>query len=50
MDKLFFILLGIWAVLFGIAHLTNIAIAFSEPAAAIAALALGVICIVRAAR
>jgi hypothetical protein len=50
MDKLFFILLGVWALMFGIFHVTNIRIEWGNPAMGVCALALGVVCIVRAVR
>ena len=47
MDKLVLILLGVFLVLFGIAHATNLQIVWMEPITAIAALAAGIICLIR---
>ena len=50
MDKLTLILLGIFLLLYGIAHATNVQIVWMEPITAIAALAAGVVCLIRALR
>jgi hypothetical protein len=50
MDKLVLILLGIFLLLWGIAHATNIQIVWMEPVTAIAALCAGVVCLIRALR
>ena len=47
-DKLLLILLGIWALLFGIAAVTTIEIVWMKPITGIAALFLGVVCLIRA--
>lgn len=50
MDKLFFVLLGVWAILTGIALVTNIAIVWMSPVTGLAALTLGIVCLSRAFR
>lgn len=50
LDKLILVLLGLWALLFGLFSVTNIEIVWSRPIMGIAALALGVVCIFRAVR
>ena len=50
MDKLFFILLGLWSLLTGILLVTNIEVVWNKPILGIAALALGVVCCFRAAK
>lgn len=50
MDKLVLILLGIFLVLFGIAHVTNIEIVWMGPIMGLAALVAGAICLFRAFR
>jgi hypothetical protein len=50
MDKLVLILLGIFLLLFGIAHVTNIQIVWMNPLMGLAALAAGVICLIKALR
>ncbi len=49
-DKLLLILLGIFLLLFGIAHATNLQIVWMEPITAIAALCAGVVCLIKAIR
>lgn len=48
MDKLVLILLGIFLVLYGVAHVTNIQILWMGPLTGLAALACGVVCLIRA--
>lgn len=50
MDKLILILLGIWAVLWGVFAVTNLRVEWSGPLMGFAALALGIVCLVRALR
>jgi uncharacterized membrane protein HdeD (DUF308 family) len=50
MDRLFFVLLGIWALLTGVFLVTNIRIEFMPVLMGLAALAVGVLCLVRAAK
>lgn len=50
MDKLVLLCLAVWALLFGIAHVTNIQIVWMTPIMGIAALVLGVVCLIRAFR
>lgn len=50
MDKLVLILLGIFLLLFGIAHVTNITIVWMGPIMGLSALAAGVVCLVKALR
>lgn len=50
MDKLVLILLAIWALLFGIVHVTNIQVQYGQVIMGLAALALGVVCIIKAFR
>ncbi len=47
MDRLILILLGIWALLTGLALVTNISIVWMSPVTGIAALVLGVVCLFR---
>ena len=46
-DRIVLILLGIWALLFGVASVTNVEVVWMHPVTGIAALALGVVCIIR---
>ena len=48
MDKTFFVLLGAFSLVYGIQHATNLHIVWMEPAGAICALVLGVVCLIRA--
>ena len=50
MDKLILILLGIFTLLFGIFAVTNIQVVWQKPIEGMAALACGVVCLVRAAK
>jgi hypothetical protein len=50
MDRLFFILLGICAVLTGLLLVTNIRVEYGPTICGVAALALGVVCCARAAK
>ena len=50
MDKLVLILLGIWAILTGVFAVTNLEVVWSRPVMGFAALALGVVCLIRALR
>lgn len=50
MDKIVLILLAVWALLFGIIHVSNVEIVWSSPLMGLAALALGVVCLIRAFR
>lgn len=50
MDKLVLILLGVFLCLFGLFAVTNIEIVWGRPIEGIAALAAGIVCIVRAVR
>jgi len=47
-DRLILILLGIWALIFGIFTVTNIKVEWSNPIMGFAALALGIVCLIRA--
>ena len=47
-DKLTLALLAVWAVLFGLFSVTNIQVELGRPLMGFAALALGVVCAVRA--
>ncbi len=49
-DKLVLLLLAVWALLFGIFAVTNLRVVWSEPIMGFAALALGIVCLVRALR
>ncbi len=49
-DKLVLICLAIWALLFGILHVTNISIVWADPVMGFAALILGIVCLIRALR
>jgi uncharacterized membrane protein YhaH (DUF805 family) len=42
--------LAIWALLFGIAKVTNIQIVWMDPVMGLAALVLGIVCLIRALR
>jgi membrane associated rhomboid family serine protease len=48
LDKLVLILLGIWALVTGIFAVTNLRVEWSGPIAGFCALALGVVCLIRA--
>ncbi len=50
MDKLLFILLGIFLVLFGILAVTNLQVEWSKSIMGFSALAAGVVCLFRALR
>lgn len=50
MDKLFYGCLGVWAILTGIALVTNLEVVWMGPLTGLAALVLGVVCLVRAFR
>lgn len=50
MDRLVLILLAVWALLFGLLTVTNITVDFMRPVMGLAALALGIVCLVRACR
>ena len=49
-DKLLYILIGVFFLLFGLLHATNIEVAWGEPLMGFCALAAGVVCIIRAVR
>ena len=49
-DRLILILLGVWAAITGIFAVTNVKVVWSEPLAGFAALALGLVCLVRACK
>lgn len=49
-DKLFLILLGVFLLLFGVFAVTNLEVAWGEPLMGFAALAAGVVALVRALR
>ncbi len=49
-DKLLLILLGIFLLLYGIFAVTNIRVEWSGPIMGFAALAAGIVCLVRALR
>lgn len=48
LDRIVLICLAVWALLFGLVHVTNIQVAWSEPLMGFAALVLGIICLIRA--
>jgi uncharacterized membrane protein len=48
MDKWILVLLGIWAIITGIFAVTNIQVVWSQPIMGFSALALGVVCLIRA--
>ncbi len=50
MDKFVLVFLGIFLLLYGIAHATNVQIVWAEPICAISALVAGAICLIRAFR
>jgi hypothetical protein len=50
MDKLVLILLGVFLLLFGIAHATNVEIVWMDPICALSALVAGAVCLFRALR
>jgi hypothetical protein len=47
MDRLFYILLGIFLLLYGVVHVTNLQMVWTEPLCSIAALVAGVICLLQ---
>jgi hypothetical protein len=50
LDKLVLILLGVFFLLFGLFAVTNIEVVWGKPIMGLAALAAGVVCLVRALR
>lgn len=48
LDKAVLILLALWALLFGIFAVTNIQVEWGKPIMGFSALALGVVCLIRA--
>ena len=46
-DRLILVCLAIWALLFGLFSVTNIEVVWGRPIMGIAALVLGVVCLVR---
>ena len=50
MDKLVLILLGVFLLLFGIFAVTNIEVVWGKPLMGFAALAAGIVCLIRALR
>lgn len=50
MDRTVLVCLGIWAGLFGIFKVTNLQVVWGDPVMGFAALALGIVCALRAAR
>lgn len=50
LDKLILILLDIFALLFGVFTVTNIAVEFGKVIMGLCALALGIVCLIRALR
>lgn len=49
-ERVLYILLGVFLLLFGLFSVTNIDIAWGKPLMGFAALAAGIVCIVRACR
>jgi len=47
-DKLTLICLAVWSLLFGLFSVTNIEIVWGKPVMGIAALVLGIVCLIRA--
>jgi len=47
-DRIVLICLAIWALLFGLLHVTNIKIDWMVPIMGFAALVLGIVCLIRA--
>lgn len=50
MDKTVLVLLGIFAILFGIFKVTNLQVVWADPIMGFSALALGIVCLIRAFR
>ena len=50
MDRLILILLGVFLLLFGAGAVTNVVIVWMGPVTGLAALACGVVCLIRALR
>lgn len=48
LDKLVLILLGVWALIFGIIYVTDLKISFGPVIMGFAALACGIVCLFRA--
>lgn len=46
-DKVILICLAIWALLFGLFSVTNVKVTWGEPLMGLAALVLGIICLIR---
>ena len=47
-DRLLFVLLGLFLLVYGLQHATNVEIVWMGPVGAICALAAGVVCLLRA--
>lgn len=50
MDKIVLILLGVFLLLFGVFSVTNIEVVWGKPLMGFAALAAGIVCLIRALR
>ena len=50
MDKIVLILLGVFLLLFGVFSVTNIEVVWGKPLMGFAALAAGIVCLIRAQR
>lgn len=50
MDRLVLICLAVWSLLFGLLTVTNIQVEFMRPVMGLAALVLGVVCLIKAVR
>ena len=48
LDKIFFVLLGVFLLLFGIFSVTNLQVEWGKPIMGFSALVAGIVCIVRA--
>lgn len=48
LDRLILICLAVWALLFGLSAVTNIDVVWGRPLEGLAALVLGIVCLVRA--
>ena len=49
-DRVFYVLLGLFLLIYGVIHATNLRVVWMEPISAICALVAGILCIVMAVR
>lgn len=47
LDRLTLVCLAVWALIFGILHVTNIQVTWDRPLMGFSALVLGIVCLIR---